>query len=89
MDVSRKDNPRLIHQEIVFFVMSNEGYCKKVYKMTGRTLTGPPSWTRSMDRVHQNYGPGPWAPFMDLVQGPFIFTTPDNIAVINNNKIKK
>ena len=35
----------------------------------GPLVHGPPPWTRSMDRVHQN---------MDRVHGPPIFTTPEN-----------
>ena len=46
----------------------------KVWESTnhGPLLHGPPPWTRSMDRVHQNmdqvhgppyHGPGPWTPY--------------------------
>ena len=44
----------------------------------GPLVHGPPLWTGSMDRVHQN---------MDRVHGPPIFTTP-KITEVNKNKIK-
>ena len=57
----------------------------------GPLVHGPPPWTRSMDRVHENmdrvHGPGPWTRSMDPVNGPPIFLTPKNI-IENNKKIK-
>ena len=70
--------------------------CTRESTKHGPLVHGLPQWTRSMDRVHQKYGPGPWTPFMDRVHGPPImdrvhgppiFTTP-KITEVNKNKIK-
>ena len=45
----------------------------------GPLVHGPPSWTRSMDWVHQN---------MDLVHGPPFFL-PLKHTIENNKKIKE
>ena len=42
----------------------------------GPLVHGPPPWTGSMDRVHENMDRVHGPPIMDRVHGPPIFTTP-------------